>query len=317
MNIGILGTGFGAYHAQILKKINQVNKVIIWGRNRAKLEELQAKLDVEITTQAEDILQHPDIDVIHICLPSHLHKDYIISSLAHGKHVFCETPVCLSMEDVNAIAQAQLQYDKKVLVNQFIKFDPAYVYLHEAILDQRYGPLQALRLKRETAPHWGDLGLSTITTNLMIHELDFVTWDAGTIDKEHIQVWGKEDNTKQQSMVQASLQCQNWISSIVANSQMPLSYPFTVGFEAYFEHAKLVFQENSTETAINASLISFTEDGEKQLPLDSADPFELSIRYAIDYFENHASSGITAINGVDEAIKSITVALAIQKKLMA
>jgi predicted dehydrogenase len=315
MNIGILGTGFGVYHAHILKKMSQVTKIIIWGRNQSKLEQLQAELDIEMTTEIAHILEHPEIDVIDICLPTHLHKEYIIAALAHGKHVFCETPLCLNMEDVQAIKQAQLQYNKKVLVNQFMKFDPAYVNLYQAIVDQRYGPLRMLRLNRETAPHWGNLGLDTITTNLMIHELDFVTWCTNAIEEDMVQVWGIEDDTQQKAMVHTTIQGPHWESSIVANSQMPLAYPFTIGYEAYFEHAKLVFHESSTETTLDAKLVAFTQEGESSITLDTIDPFEQSIRYALDYFEQDPFTETEPINGVDEAIKSINVALMIKNKL--
>lgn len=70
MNIGVLGTGFGAYHAQLWTTMDRVDKVIIFGRNEAKLQELKQALGVEITTNIDDIMLDSTINVIDICLPS-------------------------------------------------------------------------------------------------------------------------------------------------------------------------------------------------------------------------------------------------------
>ncbi|MGG3571842.1 hypothetical protein ABES80_04965 [Bacillus gobiensis] len=44
MKVGILGTGFGSYHADIYRKIDNVDSVIIFGRNEEKLKKLEQDL---------------------------------------------------------------------------------------------------------------------------------------------------------------------------------------------------------------------------------------------------------------------------------
>lgn len=155
MNIGILGTGFGAYHASILKQLESTDRVVIFGRNEAKLLKLKEELGVEITLSIEDIMSDPGLDVIDICLPSALHKTYAVEALRRGKHVFCETPVALEPEDAREMLLAEQQYGRRILVNQFIKFDYAYEYLYKAVQDLTYGKLLQVTLRRETAPLWG------------------------------------------------------------------------------------------------------------------------------------------------------------------
>lgn len=47
-----------------------------------------------------------DIDAVDICLPHHLHGQAILDAAAAGKHIICEKPMCISLEEADAIAAA-------------------------------------------------------------------------------------------------------------------------------------------------------------------------------------------------------------------
>lgn len=311
MNIGVLGTGFGAYHAQLWTTMDRVDKVIIFGRNEAKLQELKQSLGVEITTHIDDIMLDSSIDVIDICLPSNLHRQYAVDALKHGKHVFCETPVCFNLEDALAMKEAEQLYDSRILVNQFIKFDPAYKYLYEATHNEKYGKLLSLTLKRETPPLWGDLGLHAIATKLMIHELDFVTWMLGTMELHS--VWGTDGGKSDHALVRAIFQQTNVSVEIVVSSQMPTSYPFSVGYEAYFEQGKLVYQESDNMNGtVESSLIEYTNVGKQEFLLDPVNPYEKSLEHALQSLEEDTLSVIE----LEAAMQAIELAIWIGKKLV-
>ena len=76
--------------------------------------------------------------------------------------------------------KAQEEYGKHVFVNQFIKFELPFQYLFELIKNGELGSLKALHINRKTPTLWGDLSLDRITTDLMIHDFDFVTWLLGS-----------------------------------------------------------------------------------------------------------------------------------------
>ncbi|MEK5397343.1 Gfo/Idh/MocA family protein [Paenibacillus sp. FSL K6-2859] len=311
MNIGVLGTGFGAYHAQLWTAMDRVDKVIIFGRNEAKLQKLKQALGVEITTHIDDIMLDSTIDVIDICLPSNLHRQYAVDALMHGKHVFCETPICFNLEDALAMKEAEQLYDSRILVNQFIKFDPAFKYLYETTHNEKYGKLLSLTLKRETPPLWGDLGLHAIATKLMIHELDFVTWMLGSIEPNF--VWGTDGGKSDQAIVRAVFQQSNRYAEIIVSSQMPATYPFSVGYEAYFEQGKLVYQESDNMNgAVESSLIEYTAAGKLDLLLEPANPYQKSLEYALQCLIEGSSSIIE----LDNAIQAIELAICIEKKLV-
>ncbi|KWX78417.1 dehydrogenase [Paenibacillus riograndensis] len=309
MNIGILGTGFGAYHASLLAKMEGVTRIVIFGRNEAKLGKLKKELGVEITTSIEAIISDPSLDLIDICLPSHLHSQYAIQALQAGKHVFCETPVCLSSADALAMRQAEERYGQRIMVNQFIKFDHAYTRLYESVNSGQYGKLLHVTLKRETAPLWGDLGLSKIAANLMIHELDMVTWLLGNPPISSI--WGSSSKDGQ-ALVHADFDTPQFSAEILVSSQMPEAYPFSVGYEAYFEQAKLVFHEvDYPDGKVEATLYEYGPAGKQEIVLDQGNPYEKSLRYALQSF----TDGTPSIISLEHAANAAEAAFEITRKL--
>ena len=58
------------------------------------------------TTRFEDLLERDDIDVIDVATPNSLHRDQVIAALEAGKHVYCDKPLTVSLDDARAIVEA-------------------------------------------------------------------------------------------------------------------------------------------------------------------------------------------------------------------
>ncbi|MBI5944295.1 MAG: Gfo/Idh/MocA family oxidoreductase [Chloroflexi bacterium] len=72
----------------------------------------------------EALLADPEIDVIYNSLPNHLHAEWTIKSLRAGKHVLCEKPFALTLNEVDSMITAARETGK-VLAE-------AFMYRHHA-----------------------------------------------------------------------------------------------------------------------------------------------------------------------------------------
>jgi predicted dehydrogenase len=70
------------------------------------------------------LLADPEIDVIYNPLPNHLHAEWTIKAVEAGKHVLCEKPIALRVDEVDAMQAAARKHDRVVM--------EAFMYRHHA-----------------------------------------------------------------------------------------------------------------------------------------------------------------------------------------
>ena len=58
-------------------------------------------------TDYHKVLDDPEIDVVHICLPHYLHARIAIEAMEHGKHVLCEKPMALDPADAEKMIEVR------------------------------------------------------------------------------------------------------------------------------------------------------------------------------------------------------------------
>lgn len=67
----------------------------------------------------EAMLQSDIVDAVYISLPNHLHAEWTVKALRGGKHVLCEKPFALTLDEVDAMIAAQAETGK-VLAEAFM-----------------------------------------------------------------------------------------------------------------------------------------------------------------------------------------------------
>jgi predicted dehydrogenase len=65
-----------------------------------------AELGAAAYTDFRQMILEADLDAVDICLPHQLHAEAILSAALAGKHILCEKPLCLTVEQANQVQQA-------------------------------------------------------------------------------------------------------------------------------------------------------------------------------------------------------------------
>lgn len=116
LGVGIVGYGFiGKMHTYAYKSIPVYYdpppaNIRLVGVCTSKKE--TAKRAVEHggyefgTTDYHDLLERDDIDIINCCTPNHLHKDLLLDAIKAGKHIYCDKPLTVSVDDAKQIMKA-------------------------------------------------------------------------------------------------------------------------------------------------------------------------------------------------------------------
>lgn len=112
---GSMGTGDAQGHANF-GDVLAVCDVDSRHAERAKNHERIGKGKADMYSDYRRVLERDDIDVVSIVTPDHWHVKIAIEALAAGKHVFCQKPLTLTLEENQLIRAACQKYSDRVFV---------------------------------------------------------------------------------------------------------------------------------------------------------------------------------------------------------
>ncbi len=91
----------------------------------------------------EELLADPTIDVIYNPLPNHLHVPWSIAAAKAGKHVLCEKPLAMSMEELHTLVAARDSAGVIVGEAFMVRTHPQWLRTRELAASGRIGELRA------------------------------------------------------------------------------------------------------------------------------------------------------------------------------
>jgi myo-inositol 2-dehydrogenase/D-chiro-inositol 1-dehydrogenase len=105
------------------------------------------------TLDANQVIEHPDVDAVVICSPTDKHAEQIIHAANHKKHIFCEKPIDLSYEIVTNALDVVEKAGVKLMLGFNRRFDANFKRIKQAILQDEVGQVNMLRItSRDPSP---------------------------------------------------------------------------------------------------------------------------------------------------------------------
>lgn len=192
IKVAMLGMGgISASHRAAWKQIPEARVVACCDVRPEKADAAAKDMDARAYYDYESMAANEAFDVLDICLPTYLHADYTVKALESGKHVLCEKPLSLKIEDVDRVYNAAKRNGKCVMIAQVVRFWEEYVALKDAYESGRYGKLlsgKMTRLNSMPKTSWEnwmrDPEKSGLTPfDMHIHDLDFMIYAFGSPEK--------------------------------------------------------------------------------------------------------------------------------------
>jgi xylose dehydrogenase (NAD/NADP) len=108
INWGLLSTAHINRALFLPLRTSSRNRLLaVASRNQVRAEAYARKFHIARAYGSyESLLADPEIDVIYNPLPNHMHAEWTIKAMEAGKHVLCEKPFALSVDEVDAVATA-------------------------------------------------------------------------------------------------------------------------------------------------------------------------------------------------------------------
>lgn len=92
----------------------------------------------------EELLADQEIEVVYIPLPNNLHKEWILHALIAGKHVLCEKPMCLKVEELEEVRQVSNQTGRYVMEAYMHLYHPQTQFWKSIIQSGAIGDVHTL-----------------------------------------------------------------------------------------------------------------------------------------------------------------------------
>lgn len=300
IRIGIVGVGFmGMIHYLAAKKLRGATVTALCSRDPKKRagdwRGIQGnfgppgtQMDLSgLKTYAEvsELVADPDIDLVDICNPTHLHPETAIAALKAGKHVLVEKAIALEPKDADAMLQAAKAAGKLLMVAHVLPFVPEFGFAAKAIRSGQYGKLLGAHFQRVISrPDWSsDIGDASKTggpaVDLHIHDTHFIGLVCGVPGKVFSS--GVIENGAVAHLTTQYLYGDGGPAVACTSGALgQKGRPFVHGFEIYLERATLLHQSGVTPLTV------LTEDGKSEQPKleggEITDGFTAEIQLAAD-----------------------------------
>ncbi len=277
---------------------------------------------IEVFESLEQMVRSPNIDVIDICLPPHLHTSAAMMALEHGKDVLCEKPLALHSEDCFRIMETAKGLNRMVLVAHVLPYMGAFAFATELVANKTYGaPIGGYFKRIISDPTWipdfyAKDKVGGPLVDLHVHDLHWIQLLFGKPKGVHAVGRMQGEVAKFVHVLYDYGDNEIAIASTSGVIDGP-GRPFTHGFELHLEHATLQHEFAAfSDSAETMPLKIVTRDGKvirPTLPVsDDVDAFVAEI----DDMARSVTSRTTAprLDGM-LAAQAVDLAITIQEQL--
>ncbi|MCG9132037.1 inositol 2-dehydrogenase [Candidatus Poribacteria bacterium] len=192
IGVGVIGAGrIGKLHIEHLaQNIPEVELLSICSLNHLMAESLAEQFNVpKVTTDYNTLLVDPQIDAVLVTSSTDTHVEISQAAAKAGKHIFCEKPISLDLEQIDETLAIVEKAGVKFQIGFNRRFDVSFKRIREAVTSGEIGEPHIIRItSRDPAPPPIEYVKVSggIFLDMTIHDFDMARY---LIDDEVIEVY--------------------------------------------------------------------------------------------------------------------------------
>ncbi len=318
---GVIGLGVGETHISGFETHPYCSVHKICDLNKDVLNEVGKRYPKKkLTSNPDEIICDPNIDIVSIASYDDCHKGQIIRSLKNGKHIFVEKPLCLNSEELLSVVEVMRENPKlKLSSNLILRKTPRFIDLRNRIQSDELGKVFHMessydygRLHKLTDGWRGQIHNYSVTLGGGIHLIDLMSWVSGEKFTE-VFAYGNKLATQDSSFSGNSL-----TSAIMkSNSGCTTILTSNFGSVAPHHHKLAIYGTNATFEQSHLTASYFTSRDPSISPENVDSPYPGAQKGDLLYdFVDSLIEGKQPIIKAQEVIDATSVAIAIDESII-
>lgn len=271
-------------------------------------------------TSVADLVGDPQVDAVYVSTTNELHRDQVLAAAKAGKHILCEKPLAMSLDDAHAMVKAAKDAGVVMATNHHLRGAATHRAMRDAIAAGKIGkPLAArvchagylpvhLQGWRLDKPEAG----GGVILDITVHDTDTLRFVLGDDPVEAI-AFGQYGGMAQAGLEDATMGALRFKSGLLAQFHDGFTTKYAVtSFEVHGSEGSLFGRNCMTQKPVGTVTLR-NADGETELPLDHRNLYENTLIA----FDGAIAGKGKPLCGGEDGIWSLATGLAVVKAAQA
>lgn len=312
---GIIGAGLiserNTIPAMLKTESSDILAIMDVNENRAK-DILQKFSIPNYYTKEEDLLRNKDIEAVYIATPAFLHVKQVVQAAEYGKHILCEKPMALTIEECEKMIDACEKNNVRLAMGFMMRFHPYHLKVKELIETKKIGDIVKARIQwnfwyppKENGlwRHDPQLSGGGSMMDVGIHCVDLLRFLIGEIEEVYALTSNKIFQYPVEDTSTLLLNFKTGEHGIVDNSFAMDSASSPNGLEIYGTKGIITTRKTST-CFIGGTMSLFIDGKEEKYPISEVDTYQKEIENFESGIENNGAFSSDGEDGL-QALKIV------------
>ncbi len=267
------------------------------------------------TTDLGEIVNSPDIGAVYISTTNEKHLPQALAAFSAGKHVMCEKPLAMTVEDAIKMVRAADKTGVVLATNHHLRNAGSHLAIKEIIDSGRIGNILSIRifhavLLPKNLQGWRINDASAgggVIPDIVVHDADTVRF---YLDEDPSEVVAQElGGSLGQGVEDSVMSVWKTPSGVMVQTHESFTHPFAQsGIEVHGSTGSVIARDVMTQQPVGQITLR-TAEGEENVPFSAHNLYERSMGMFAAAVRGEGQPSATGLDGV----KSLAVAEAVKR----